>query len=311
MKISIVILSFNDYPGTTSLCLESLSQDPAFCDWEVFVVDNASDSSTQSALRLAQQQHPSVRFIFNEQNLGYAGGNNVGISLSTGEVVILLNSDTIAPSGMISRLAHHFDGYPALGMLGPVTNAAGNEQAIYTSAESITGIVDQGLAYANSGGAHLLETYRMDFHCVAIARHVIDQVGLLDEAFGRGYYEDFDYSLRVKKAGLALRVAEDVFIYHRGSASFKKLPKETRELLKRNKKLILKKHGKANISLLHARDANLAILAQYAQIKASGYAVPSYKIQNRLTLAHGNLPKSWLKRWRYLRRLRKIAASLE
>ncbi len=311
MKISIVILSFNDYPGTTGPCLDSLTQDPAFHSWEVFVVDNASDNTTQASLRQAQQQYPSVHFIFNERNLGYAGGNNVGINLSSGEVVILLNSDTIAPSGMISRLAQHFKDMPALGMLGPVTNAAGNEQAIYISEKSIADIISQGLAYANSGEANLLETYRMDFHCVAIARRAIEQVGLLDEAFGRGYYEDFDYSLRVKKAGLSLRVAEDVFIYHRGSASFKKMPKETRELLKRNKRLILSKHGKTNITLLHTREANLAILAQYAQLNAGGSTLPAYRIQNRLALAHNSLPRSWFKRWRYLRRLRKIAATLE
>ncbi|MDP2805259.1 MAG: glycosyltransferase [Gallionellaceae bacterium] len=309
MKISIIILSYNDYSGTTGPCLASLSNDPAFPTWEVFVVDNASNAETRDSLLSAQAQYPSVHFVLNEQNIGYAAGNNVGIRLSTGGVVILLNSDTIAPAGMIEKLAAHFINHPRLGMIGPVTNAAGNEQAILASAESIEGKSEQGLRYANSGGNELLVTYRMDFHCVAIARAVINKVGLLDEEFGRGYYEDFDYSLRVKNAGFDLRVAEDVFVYHRGSASFSKLPRETKELMKRNKKRMLRKHG-SQVLFLHLRDGNLGILAQYAERMNAGLALPDYRIQSRIEFAIKNQPRSWFKKWRYLNRVKKIAHTL-
>ena len=188
MKISIIILSYNDYQGTTAPCLASLAKDPAFANWDTIVVDNASDTTTKELLQKAQVQYPSVRFIFNEHNIGYAAGNNVGIRLATGDVIILLNSDTETPAGMIEKLALHLVAYPRLGMVGPVTNAAGNEQAILVTAETVAEKIEQGLRYVNSGGNELLETYRMDFHCVAIARKVIDQVGLLDEEFGRGYY---------------------------------------------------------------------------------------------------------------------------
>jgi len=309
MTVSIVILSYNDYPGTTCLCLDSLSKDQEFNSWDIIVVDNASDASTRESLQQAQQQFPSVHFVLNERNLGYAAGNNIGIRMSTGEVVILLNSDTVVPVGMISRLAAHFVGNNKLGMVGPVTNAAGNEQAILATAESIEGKIEQGLRYANSGGKEQLVTYRMDFHCVAISREVIAKVGLLDEEFGRGYYEDFDYSLRVKQAGFDLRVAENVFVYHRGSASFGKLPLETKELMKRNKKRMIGKHG-SRIAFLHLRDSNLAILAQYAEMKKVGKELPEYRIQSRFDFAIKNQPKSWIKKWRYLNRVRKLAGNL-
>jgi GT2 family glycosyltransferase len=309
MKISIVILSYNDYSGTTSPCLASLAKDPAFTTWDVIIVDNASDATTRELLQQAQTQYPAVRFIFNENNIGYAAGNNVGIRLTTGEVVILLNSDTEAPVGMIEKLAHHFVGNPKLGMIGPVTNAAGNEQAILVSAETIAEKIEQGLRYANSGGNELLETYRMDFHCVAIAREVINTVGLLDEEFGRGYYEDFDYSLRVKQAGYDLRVAEDVFIYHRGSASFGKLPLETKALMKRNKKRMISKHG-SKIKFLHLRDGNLSILNQYAERKDNGKTLSDYRISQRFEFALAKQPRSFFKKWRYLNRVKKIAGRL-
>jgi len=225
-------------------------------------------------------------------------------------VVVLLNSDTIAPPGMIGRLAARFQSDDALGMIGPVTNAAGNEQGIHTIAPSVEGKIEEGLRYANSGGTETLDAYRLDFFCVAISRRALDQVDLLDESFGRGYYEDFDYSLRVRHSGLKLAVAEDAFVYHRGGAAFGKMPAEARELLKGNKRRIMHKHG-PNVYFPHARDGNLAILAQYAERKDRGETVPEYRVLNRLEYALSARPKGWLKRWRYLNSVRRVAKRLE
>jgi GT2 family glycosyltransferase len=160
--------------------------------------------------------------------------------------------------------------------------------------------MNEGLLYAASGGSETLSAYRLDFFCVAIPRHVLKMVAGLDEAFGRGYYEDFDYSLRVKAAGYRLGVAEDTFVYHRGSSSFGKIPAETKALLKRNKRLVTSKHGNGVI-FQHVRQANLAILHQYLERQIAGAEIPRYRISNRLQLAHSRLPRSWFKRWRYLR----------
>lgn len=306
MKVSIVVLSYNDYEGTTGKCLSALMADPDFAAWEVIVVDNASDDATRHALNLAQQQAPAIHFVFNDRNMGFAAGNNVGIRMATGNVVILLNSDAIAPPGMIGRLASHLAQDQTLGMVGAVTNAAGNEQCIFISASSVEEKIEEGLHYANSGGAETMRASRMDFFCVAISRNALARVGLLDEEFGRGYYEDFDYSLRVMQAGLGLAVAEDVFVYHRGSASFGKLPRETRDLLKRNKRRIIDKHGSSTL-FRHVRDANLAILAQYAERKNRGESVSEYRVHNRMEYARNNQPRSWLKRWCYSHQVKAIA----
>ena len=230
--------------------------------------------------------------------------------MATGDIIILLNSDAFPSSGMLSRLTDHLARDTQLGMVGPVTNAAGNEQCIYTKSECIEKIINEGLHYASSGEGETLLAYRLDFFCVAIPCSVLKQVGVLDEDFGRGYYEDLDYSLRVKAGGYKLGVAEDTFVYHRGSTSFGNIPNETKALLKRNKRLIWQKHG-ADVIFQHARQANLAMLSQYLNRKASGVEVPSYRISNRLQLAQNGLPKSWLKRWRYLRDVRSIAIKLQ
>ncbi|HET6515294.1 MAG TPA: glycosyltransferase family 2 protein [Thermodesulfovibrionales bacterium] len=309
MKISIVLLSFKYFDETTKLCFESLVRDRNFNHWELIVVDNGSDDDTPEHLRALQEAYPSVRFIFSEKNLGFAGGMNTGIREAQGEVIILLNSDTICPEGMINRLAEHCAIDESLGMIGPVTNAAGNEQAIYTSAPDVEGIIMQGLQYANSGVRTSLDAYRLDFCCVAITENALGKTGLLDEGFGRGYFEDFDYSLRMKEQGFRLFVAEDVFIYHRGSTAFGRLGSESRALLKRNKRRIIDKHGVA-IGFPHTRECNLSILAQYVQKKESGDTVSQYRVTNRLQLATHDRPRNWLKRRRYLHKVRAVAQQL-
>lgn len=300
MKISIIILSFNNYQETTGKCLAALAADPDFRAWEVIVVDNASDADTQQRLKEAKHLYPEVNLVFNSRNVGFAAGNNIGIKLATGDILILLNSDAFPSPGMLARLVEHFAHDTQLGMVGPVTNAAGNEQCIYTRGGTAEEKLREGLLYAAGGETEILSAYRLDFFCVAISGKVFRLVGELDEDFGRGYYEDLDYSLRVKTAGYRLGVAEDTFVYHRGSSSFGKIPGETKALLKRNKRLVIRKHG-ADVIFHHVRQANLAVLGQYLNRQFAGAEVPGYRISNRLQLAHGGLPRSWFKRWRYLR----------
>lgn len=309
MKISIILLSYNYFKETTKLCFESLAQDPDFNLWELIVVDNGSDGNTLEQLRSLQAAYPSVCFVFNEKNQGFSSGINAGIRCTHGEIILLLTSDTVCPKGMISRLAVHFEKDQTLGMIAPVTNAAGNEQAIYTSSPDVDGKIMEGLQYANSGGQTALNAYRLDFFCVAIARKALEKIGLLDEEFGRGYYEDFDYSLRMKEKGFRLFVAEDVFIYHRGSATFGRFPYETRALMKRNRRRIIEKHGTTTV-FPHTRECNLSILAQYVEKKKRGDAVSQYRIMNRLQRAKHDRPKNWVKRWRYLNRVSAVAKQL-
>ncbi len=309
MKISIIILSFNNYEETTGKCLGALAADPDFQKWEVIIVDNASDTYTQQQLCEAKDRHPAVNFVFNPQNVGFAAGNNIGIKHATGDIFILLNSDAFPTPGMLGRLVEHFVRDPKLGMVGPVTNAAGNEQCIFTKAGNMEEKINEGLLYAASGEREALTGYRLDFFCVAIPRSVFNLVGGLDEEFGRGYYEDLEYSLRVKAAGYRLGVAEDTFVYHRGSSSFGKIPGETKALLKRNKRLVVHKHGNGVI-FQHVRQANLAILSQYLDRQIVGAEVPGYRISNRLQLAFSGLPRSWFKRWRYLRSISAVEKRL-
>ena len=98
-RLSIVIVSFNAR-ADLERCLESLHAAPPAIAHEIVVVDNAStDGSVEAARRW-----PDVRVIAIGANVGFARGNNVGIRATTGDALLLLNSDTIVPAGAIDRL---------------------------------------------------------------------------------------------------------------------------------------------------------------------------------------------------------------
>lgn len=308
---SVIVLSYNKFAETTGRCLDSLADDPAFSSWDVVVVDNASDQKTRSSLAAAAEKYPSLRLILSETNRGFAGGMNLGMRQARGDVFILLNSDTIVPPGTTARIADTIRARPEIGLLGPVSNAAGNEQGIFTRSTRPQDAIAEGIEFANAAhGRPPIPAYRLDFCCVALRRDAYESVGELDENFGRGYYEDFDYSLRVRNAGLDLAILEDAFIYHQGSASFKELGKETRNLIARNKALLLEKHGKG-IKFPHSQDANLSVLNQYLRMSQVGQPPPQYRLLNRLALAKADRPRSWWKRWRHDRRVAQVEQSLQ
>ena len=98
------------------------------------------------------------------------------------------------------------------------------------------------ISLANQG--RLREMKTLGFFCVAVPRRVVEEVGLLDERFGLGYFEDDDYCRRVESAGYQIACAEDVFVQHRMGAAFSQLAaNQRRELMERNQRLYEEKWG--------------------------------------------------------------------
>lgn len=310
MNTSIIIVSFNNFAETTGRCLQFLRRDPDFMNWQIIIVDNASDETSRHALAEDTLGESNITVIYNTSNLGFSAGNNIGISKSSGHNIVLLNSDAFPPPGMIGKLVSILDKNPTIGMLGPVTNFAGNEQHIFTTDGTREHKLEEGCRFAEAGQTFLLQAYRLDFFCVAIPRRIIDTIGLLDGEFGRGYFEDLDYSIRVKNAGYRLAIAENCFVFHQGSSSFKQIPMEIKALMKRNRKLVQSKHGNL-VRLQHKRLANLSVLKQYVALLSTGKAIPALCIQNRLYLAQQDIPRSPFKRWAYQFMLHRISNSLE
>jgi GT2 family glycosyltransferase len=296
--LSVVVLGYRRFAETTGRCLASLAEDADFRSWDVILVDNGTDADDRACYVEAAGRYPTLKLLRLDQNAGFPGGMNAGLQIAEGDPIILVSSDVVIPAGMISRFATVLQNNPSAGLIAPVTNSAGNEQRIFI--DPAADAMEQGRAFAEASPDGNVSAYRLDFCCVALRRAVYETIGGLDEAFSPGYYEDFDYSIRAKKAGFDLLVAENAFVYHEGGASFGRMSAEKNALIARNKRLFLDKHGEGTC-LPHARETNLAVLVQYHDQVQAGRPPPAYRIANRLKLAAADVPKGIWKRWKYRR----------
>ncbi|MGH9021967.1 MAG: glycosyltransferase family 2 protein [Acidimicrobiia bacterium] len=205
----------------TRMCLESVLSNTSGT-FEVVVVDNGSTDATPGYLDALAAGFPHVHAVHNSVNLGFAPAVNRGLALARGDVIVILNNDTIVPPGWLGRLAAHLED-PTVGMVGPVTGAAGNEARIATEYRTYSEMVAlaDALAIDRAGGAFDLPMLTM--FCVAIRRTTVDMVGGLDERFEVGMFEDDDYAARVAAAGLRIVCADDAFVHHFGEASLGEL----------------------------------------------------------------------------------------
>ena len=217
-----IIVATHDNLVFTRMSLESVLADTDYKNFEVIVVDNASTDGTPEYLRTLAAQNPQVRAIFNTENLGFAKANNQGLAAATGEFLILLNNDTIVPPGWLGRLLRHLDD-PAVGLVGPVTNRIGNAAEIPAGYETYGEFLEfaAGRAAAHAGGSREIRMPAM--FCLAMRRDAFEKIGPLDEQFEIGMFEDDDYAMRTRKAGLRIACAEDVFVHHFGEASLGEL----------------------------------------------------------------------------------------
>ena len=181
---SIILVSYNNFDNNSKPCLQSLLQDET--EMEIIVVDNASDEYTRSQLTHFAQADSRIKLRFNKNNRGYAGGNNDGVQMATSDTVILLNNDTIVPTGAMKKLSVLLNHHPDWHMLGPMTNACGNEQKVFITGTTSSKILSQGNTWcAHSKNFHF-STDQLGFFCVAIRKDAYEQLSGLDESFGLG-----------------------------------------------------------------------------------------------------------------------------
>jgi len=209
------------------------------------VVDNQSTDETRMVIKDYEREHPElIKVILNDQNYGYAEGNNIGICQSIGDVVILLNNDTVVTPGWTTPLLSLFEQEASIGLVGPVSNSVGNEQMIACPEMTIDSFLPMAKKYTGARPGNYFFTSNLGFFCVAISRKVIETVGVLDPSYGLGMFEDTDYCARVTNAGYKLAVAEDSFVFHSGSFSFNKLSSSHyRNLFEKNLQLFISKNG--------------------------------------------------------------------
>jgi len=218
MILSTVIVTYN-HENDIKTCLISLGDHLTIRPAEIIVVDNGSTDGTRDYLQTLRD----VTIILNDENRGFAAGNNQGIEASTGDYVVLLNNDTVVTEGWLCRLIQAAELSPQVGMAGPRSNYVQNpfqqvENVPYQNMDEMQAFARE---WAVSNKNRYFLTTKLVGFCLLIKRPVIEKVGLLDESFGLGNFEDDDYGVRVRKAGYFLAVAGDVFIHHYGNQAFK------------------------------------------------------------------------------------------
>lgn len=197
--------------------------------YSLIIVDDGSSEQTKKYLENFSERH-GVTLIRNDSARGYTRAANQGLRKSTGEYVVLLNSDTIVINRWMSRLVMCLESDPKVGLVGPLSNTA--------SWQSVPEIEERGdwaenkipagqnvdsmaqLIAETSGRVYPIVPFLNGF-CLMLKRRLIEEIGLFDEInFPQGYGEENDYCLRARSAGWKLAVADDTYIYHAQSKSY-------------------------------------------------------------------------------------------
>ena len=242
-KASVIVLTYNNLRFTKA-CLKSLEDNTCYPDWELVLVDNASTDGSRDYLAEYAYGKPWVKFVQNDENFGFAAGNNRGLESATGEYLTVLNNDTYVTRGWLLDLVRHLQKDPQLGLIGAATNNIGNEAKIDIHYEDMAEMQQAAYAYTKRHAREELDVRMVAFFCTAMPRIVFETVGGLDERFGLGFFEDDDYCKRVAAEGYRIAVAEDVFVHHHLSASFDEIDDERRQaLFDRNRALYEEKWG--------------------------------------------------------------------
>ena len=223
-KVSIIILTWNNAKYNID-CIRSVIDYSAYPNLEIIVVDNASTDGTVESLKKLAASSASIQLILNDENLGFATGINQGIRKSTGEYIVILNNDTVVTPGWLDGMQKYLDN-STIGAVGTTTNMIANEARVDVNYQQPAEIISFALRRSQSQAGKNHDIKVLALFCTMIKRSTIDKVGLLDEQFKVGMFEDDDYSLRLHQHNYRTVYAEDVFIHHYGMGGFKKLSTE-------------------------------------------------------------------------------------
>jgi len=252
-QIDIVIPVYNAL-GDLARCVESVLAHTGG-DWRLILID---DSSSDPAVRgyfatLAERCPPNVVFASNERNLGFTLTANRGMREARREAdVVLLNSDTVVTRGWLAALARCAASDPRIGTITPFSNNAEICSLPRFCVNNTWPRGDDPEPLVSALERAAVPTYPdlptgVGF-CLYIRRTLIDAIGLFDPAFGLGYGEENDYSMRAAAAGFRNVLCEDAFVLHLGGSSFG--DKRT-DLSARNTALLLERHP-TYLDLVHA-----------------------------------------------------------
>ena len=214
MRLVVVVLNWNGGEDT-SRALESLTGIETIC------VDNGSADGSDAEV---ERRFSAVELIRTGENLGFAGGNNVGIRRAlerSADWVLLMNNDAVAEPGLVEALDRAQAARPDAGVLACKVLFEDGDAVMYAGASFNAWLGYSGRRTGFGGPdtfTEMRDVPRADGAAMAVSRVALERVGLLDEQLF-AYVEDVDLSLRARAAGLAVVFVPDAVVRHKGSAS--------------------------------------------------------------------------------------------
>jgi N-acetylglucosaminyl-diphospho-decaprenol L-rhamnosyltransferase len=248
VKFSVLIVNYFSWPLTLR-CIQSLDA-TGYGDFETIVVDNDSAEPPELPAR--------VRLIRNKENVGFARAHNRGIAASTGDVVILINPDTVVEEDFFGKLEAFFEETPKVGIVGPKILEADGELQLSARREisALSGLLGRTSLLtrlfpknsivksqfpAVTEGSHPSAVDWVSGACLAIRRKTLQEIGPLDERFFM-YFEDADLCRRARASGWLVYYLPQVEIIHQTGASSQSKPRAV-WLLHKSAFLYHRKHG--------------------------------------------------------------------
>lgn len=239
-ELSIIAVNYNGYKDTCEL-IDSITFTD---DMEVIVIDNGS---IENEATLISQRYPQVKTIRCNKNLGFAGGNNLGIKAAKGKYLFLINNDTYFKDFNIQPLIERIESSPAIGLVCPKIRFAWDNNPIqyagYTTLSHIT-VRNQAIGFGEEDkGQYDIPHPTPYVHGAAmlIDRKAIETVGLMPECYFL-YYEELDWSMMFTRAGYEIWYEPACTIYHKESQSTGQNSPLRTYYITRNRLLLIKRN---------------------------------------------------------------------
>ena len=239
-KLSIITINYNGLKDTLEL-IDSITFNK---EMEVIVVDNASKQDEASVI---SEKYPHIKVIRSEKNLGFAGGNNLGIKEARGQYILLINNDTYFNDFNVEALINRLESSKNIGIVCPKIRFASGDNPIqftgYTPLSRIT-LRNKAIGFGEDDNGQYDTAHSTPYaHGAAmlIKHEAIDRVGLMPECFFL-YYEEIDWSMMFTRAGYVIWYEPNCTVYHKESQTTGQNSPLRTYYITRNRLLLVKRN---------------------------------------------------------------------
>jgi GT2 family glycosyltransferase len=241
--LSVIILNWNGKKWTED-CIKSLNRQ-TLKNFEIIVVDNASSDGSVEYLK---KKFPKIKIIKAKTNLGYAGGNNLGVKKTKKDFILILNNDTVLDKNFIKEMWNNKN---KADILGSKNYYFDKKYLLWSVGSSVNQLTMKASLVGNKqidkGQWDSFSPEQIVGSAMLINRKVIDKIGFLDEKYFC-YYEETEWQTRAKKTGFKISWVPSAILWHKvGLSTGGGRTPTSAYYLTRNRAFYIKKWGKIKI----------------------------------------------------------------